>query len=101
MSGADRTMGRLRWAAILAIIALIFIVWSLFDPTPVPIIISMSVGQLVGTLSFGLYLAVVVPELWRTLRAQGKEAPESSSESLSESLSESPPDESDSVEERP
>ena len=74
MSSDDRTMRRLRWAAVLAVVALFFIVWSLFDPTPMPIVISMSVGQLVGTLSFGLYLAVVLPELWRSLRAQSDES---------------------------
>ncbi len=63
----QRALRRLRWAAVLSLVALGLIVWSLFDPTPVPIILSMSLGQVIGTFAFLLYLLVVVPELWRSM----------------------------------
>jgi hypothetical protein len=50
-------------ACVLALAALALIVWSLFDPRPVPVIAAMSVGQVLGTLSFGAFLLVVVRDL--------------------------------------
>jgi hypothetical protein len=47
-------------ACVLALLALSLIVWSLLDPRPIPVIVAMSVGQLIGTLSFAAFLAVVV-----------------------------------------
>jgi hypothetical protein len=48
----------------LALAALGLIVWSLFDPRPIPVIVAMSVGQVIGTMSFGAFLVVVVND-WR------------------------------------
>jgi len=55
----------LRFAAVLAIVGLIFMVWAVLVPTPMPVILAMSIGQGVGTLSFLLYLLVVIAELRR------------------------------------
>jgi len=55
----------LRVAAVLAIVGLIFMVWAVLVPTPMPVILAMSIGQGVGTLSFLLYLLVVIAELRR------------------------------------
>jgi hypothetical protein len=41
--------------------------WSLFDPRPLPVIAAMSIGQVLGTLSFLAYLYVVARDL-RPLR---------------------------------
>lgn len=54
-----------RIAAYLALVALALMTWPLFDARPLPIVIAMSVGQLLGTISFGLFLAVVVTDLFR------------------------------------
>ncbi len=46
-----------RVAAVLALIALPLMVWSLFDPTVWPVLVALSVGQGLGTLSFLMSLA--------------------------------------------
>jgi hypothetical protein len=53
----------LLFACVVALVALGLIVWSLFDPRPVPVIAAMSIGQVLGTLSFAAFLAVVVGDL--------------------------------------
>jgi hypothetical protein len=61
-----------RAACISGLAALALMSWSLFDPRPFPVIAAMSIGQVLGTTSFLLYLFVVAREL-RPLRAR-KEA---------------------------
>jgi hypothetical protein len=46
--------------------------WSLFDPTPIPVVIAMSVGQVLGTLSLIAFVYVVVAD-WRAQLARAKE----------------------------
>jgi hypothetical protein len=53
----------LRIACILALAALPLMVWSLFDPTVWPVLIALSVGQGLGTLSFVLFLVAVGRDL--------------------------------------
>lgn len=55
----------LRASAVLTLGALALMVWSLVRPTPLPIILAMSLGQLLGTIAFAIYLAVVVRDLRR------------------------------------
>jgi hypothetical protein len=43
--------------------------WQLFDPRVFPIIIAMSVGQILGTASFAAYLYVV----WNDFRSQRRQ----------------------------
>jgi hypothetical protein len=54
-------MTLLRLSAVLTLIGLAFMAWSLVRPTPLPVILAMSVGQVFGTTAFALYLVV----LWR------------------------------------
>lgn len=70
--GAKRTRARLnprvafkvlRLASGLALVALGLIVWSLVDPRPIPVIVAMSAGQALGTLSFGVFAFEVVFDL--------------------------------------
>jgi hypothetical protein len=58
----------LRVASVLALVALGFIAWSVVDPRPLPVIVAMSVGQGLGTLSFVAYLVVVATDLRRGRR---------------------------------
>jgi hypothetical protein len=53
----------LRVACVLALAALPLMVWSLFDPTVWPVLIALSVGQALGTLSFVLFLVAVARDL--------------------------------------
>jgi hypothetical protein len=55
----------LRVAAMLAFVGLVFMVWSLVDQTVLPVMLAMTIGQGLGTLSFLLYLIVVIADLRR------------------------------------
>jgi hypothetical protein len=50
-------------ACVCALAALAMMIWSLFDPRPIPVIAAMSVGQALGTLSFVAFLYVVAMDL--------------------------------------
>jgi hypothetical protein len=52
-------------ACVVALVALVLIAWSMFDPAPVPVILAMSVAQVLGTMSFAAFLVVVVRDLRR------------------------------------
>jgi hypothetical protein len=60
----------LRLAAVLTLIGLLLMLWSMFVPTPMPVILAMSVGQLLGTVAFALYGFVVLQDLRITRRAR-------------------------------
>jgi hypothetical protein len=53
----------LRAACVLALGALALMSWSLFDPRPIPVVLAMSLGQLLGTLSLGAFVVVVVADI--------------------------------------
>ena len=52
-----------RVAAILALVALPLMVWSVVDRTVWPVLVALSVGQGIGTLSFLLFLIAVARDL--------------------------------------
>ena len=61
-------MTALRISALLTLVGLAFMVWSMVEPTPLPVMLAMSVGQALGSLAFGIYLYVVVRALRRDYR---------------------------------
>jgi hypothetical protein len=65
------------WACVLALFALGLIVWSLLDPRPIPVVVAMSVAQVIGTLSFVAFLLVVAKDLQSRYRAVDAKSPES------------------------
>ncbi len=65
----------LRGAAILTLIALALMVWSMLDPTPMPVMLAMSLGQVLGTVAFALYGIAVWKDLRRIRRAQRESLP--------------------------
>jgi len=67
------SMRLLRIAAILALVGLALIVWSLLDPRPIPIMVAMSVAQGLGTLSFVIFLVVLMQDAWRADRRRKRE----------------------------
>lgn len=74
-----RTATLLRASAILALVALGLMLWPIFDPRPIAVVLAMSLGQLFGTLSFGAFLVVVVVDLIRArifaMEARSSEPP--------------------------
>lgn len=59
----DLAMRVLRISAVSALLALALMVWGVLDPRPIALVVAMSVGQGLGTLSFALYALVVLADL--------------------------------------
>ena len=57
---ADRARRWLVVACVCALSALALMTWQLFDPRVWPVIIAMSVGQVLGTASLIAYCGVVI-----------------------------------------
>lgn len=51
------------YACVLGLIGLALMSWSLFEQGWIPVMMAMSVGQGIGTLSFALFLVVVLIDL--------------------------------------
>jgi len=56
----------LRWAAIAGLLALMLMVWGVIDPHPISLVVAMSLGQALGTLSFIVFWMVVINDLRRS-----------------------------------
>jgi len=68
-----------RVGAVLALVGLALFVWSVLDPRPVPVVVAMSVGQGIGTLSFLLYVLAIYLDLRRArVLGNGADAAEKS-----------------------
>jgi hypothetical protein len=72
MIGIDIQAGKvphlLRVAAALSLVALGLMMWSMFDPRPAPVLIGLSLGQVLGTASFAIYLSIVIWDVRRRRR---------------------------------
>jgi hypothetical protein len=64
----DRRMTALRWSALLTLAGLGFMAWSMLAPTPLPVMLAMSVGQALGCAAFAIYLFIVVRDVRRERR---------------------------------
>ena len=53
----------LRVACVLALVGLGFMVWSVLQPTWMPVMLGLTLGQAIGTLSFASYLIVLIADL--------------------------------------
>lgn len=62
-----------RVAAVLTLVGLALMVWSMVNPTPLPVMLAMSVGQVVGTAAFALYGLAVYKDL-RRIRRERRES---------------------------
>ncbi len=56
------------WSAILTLIGLALMVWSVVQPTPLPTILAMSLGQVFGTVAVGLFVLAIIIDLRRDAR---------------------------------
>lgn len=61
-------MPALRVSAALTLVGLALMAWSMLKPTVLPVMLAMSVGQGIGCMAFGLYLYVVIRDIWRARR---------------------------------
>ena len=70
-------MTALRISAVLTLIGLALMAWSMLEPTPLPVMLAMSVGQGIGCMAFGLYLFVVIRDIRRGPREplESRDAP--------------------------
>ena len=66
-----RTRGILVAAAFMTLIGLALMVWSMVEPTPMPVILAMSVGQVLGIFAFLLFGIVVLVDQLRKQREAG------------------------------
>ncbi len=60
----------LRVSAGLTLLALALMVWSVLEPTPLPVMLAMTVGQGLGTFAFAIFGIIVFKDLTRTRRAR-------------------------------
>jgi hypothetical protein len=72
---APREHRLLDFACVTALFALALMTWQLFDPTVWPIMVAMSVGQVLGTASFAAFGFVVYAD-YRARRRATRSAPE-------------------------
>lgn len=63
----------LRIAAVSTLLAIALMVWSVFQPTPMPVMLAMSVGQGLGTGAFALYGLAILIDLRRARRVPRSE----------------------------
>ena len=64
------TQTGLRISAVLTLIALGLMCWSLLVPTPLPVMVAMSAGQAFGTLAFLIYGIAVFKDITRARREE-------------------------------
>ncbi len=61
------TVGRaLQLACWFGLLGLALIVYSVIVPRPIPVFLAMTLGQVIGTVSFGMFLAAVIHDLRRS-----------------------------------
>ena len=65
---AQKVPRLLRVAAVFSLVGLALMMWSMFDPRPAPVLIGLSLGQVIGTTSFAIYLSVVIWDIRRRRR---------------------------------
>lgn len=59
-----------RAAAVLTLLALALMMWSVFQPTPMPVMLAMSLGQALGTGAFAMFVLAILVDLRRSRRVR-------------------------------
>ena len=65
-----RSKSLLMVSGALTLVALALMCWSMLRPTPLPVMLAMTVGQGIGTMSFAIYGYVVLRDIRRDRRAR-------------------------------
>jgi len=68
--GRTRSTRLLQISAVLTLVALALMAWALIDPTVLPVMLSMTAGQALGTTALALYIFVIVRDLRRDRSAR-------------------------------
>ena len=63
----------LRISAGLTLLGLALMIWSMMAPTPLPVMLAMTVGQAVGTTALGIYFYVIVVDFRRNYQRRARE----------------------------
>jgi preprotein translocase subunit SecF len=58
----------LRLACVLTLVGLALMTWSMLDATWLPVMVAMTVGQLVGTTAFVIFAVTIVRDLKKRIR---------------------------------
>ena len=66
--------GVIRFACAANLLSLALMSWSVLDPTPLPVMVSMSVGHALGSLALASYLGAVLLYQLRQLRVRRRSA---------------------------
>ena len=74
-----RSATLLRVSGALTLVALALMAWSMAQPTPLPVMLAMTVGQAIGTTAFSIYAFVVIRDLRRSRKASRDSARDLSS----------------------
>lgn len=53
----------LQLSIVLTIAGLALMVWSMLKPTPLPVMLAMTVGQVLGTAALALFILVIVRDV--------------------------------------
>jgi hypothetical protein len=61
-------MTALRLACVLTLVGLALMIWSMLDPTWLPVMVAMTAGQVVGTTAFVIFGVTIVRDLKRRIR---------------------------------
>ena len=67
-------------SALMTLVGLGFVIWGLLGHGPIPIFMSMTLGQGIGMCAIALYVFVVFTELWNVPIREAKAAPEAAPE---------------------
>ena len=63
----------LRVSAAWGFVALVLMIWGIVDPAPIPVILSMSLAQVIGGVAFFFYVVAVASDtLWAASRRSSK-----------------------------
>lgn len=54
-----------RFAALLTFPSLALMAWSVISPRPIPVVLAMTLGQVIGTAALALYVVAIILDLCR------------------------------------
>ena len=59
-------------SSVMTLVGLALMCWGVLQPTVLPVMLAMTVGQAIGTLAFTMYLFCIARDLRRRIRGEAK-----------------------------